>query len=85
MLIIKSGKLIGSNISFNLPADYYLESCSEYELRLISVDGVTEISIKIENSEFTYVEVFDYFIEQTNAVQIGSYFKIKRGEGTAAA
>lgn len=68
-----------------MPTDFYLQSYEDNNLRLVSANGLTEITIKCEKSELTTKEYFDSFIEDTEAVQIGDYFKIERGNGTATA
>ena len=85
MLKIESDRLFGENVSFSLPVGFYLEEYMRDDLQLVSVDGATEIKIKFQKSILATEELFDNFIEDTGAIQIGKHINIKRGKGTATA
>lgn len=94
MLKVKNGKLIGTNISFSMPEDFYLITNSmaveHHLLEFESGKGIVKgarifIDIELEEAETTAQEAMEEFIEDSDLSLEGEFKTIKRGKGTAIA
>lgn len=92
MLNIKNGKLVASNMSFDLPEDFTLDLKAPgggyHVMEFFSKDqvvkgGIVYINIEFENAELTAKESMKDFMEDNELKIKGEFFPVTRGKGTA--